>query len=206
MNDRFWNEAGNPELYSETSWNKEASVSSQQQWKDLKSNFSITAYHNQVDNWIQWIPDSNNQWRPRNIKEVLAKGIETTASLEFPLSSALKFETNGQYSFTKSTVIKTEGNQNEIGKQLIYTPLHKANASASILWKDFSLDVFQQWTGKVYTTNSNSEVFALESFLLTDLGLNWKSKLWQLSARAKIYLIKHIFSIQATQCQVGIIK
>jgi iron complex outermembrane receptor protein len=185
LNDRFWNEAGNPELYSETSWNKEASVSSQQQWKDLKSNFSITAYHNQVDNWIQWIPDSNNQWRPRNIKEVLAKGIETTASLEFPLSSALKFETNGQYSFTKSTVIKTEGNQNEIGKQLIYTPLHKANASASILWKDFSLDVFQQWTGKVYTTNSNSEVFALESFLLTDLGLNWKSKLWQLSARAK---------------------
>jgi vitamin B12 transporter len=185
LNDRFWNEAGRPGLNSETSWNKEATVSSQHNWNVIKSTFSITAYHNQVDNWIQWIPDTNNQWRPRNIKEVLARGIETSASVEFPIASQLKFEANAQYSFTKSTVLKSEGNQNEIGKQLIYTPLHKANSSASINWKEFSLDVFQQWTGKVYTTNSNSNVFALEPFLLTDLGLNWKSNLWQLSATAK---------------------
>ncbi|SMG40346.1 iron complex outermembrane recepter protein [Marivirga sericea] len=185
LNDRFWNEAGRPNLNSETSWNKEASLSSQHRWNDIKSMFSITAYHNQVDNWIQWIPDNNSQWRPRNIKKVLARGIETSASVEFPVASELKFEANGQYSYTKSTVQESEGNQNEIGKQLIYTPLHKANASASIIWKEFSIDVFQQRTGKVFTTNSNSEVFALQPFFLTDLGLNWKSNLWHLSAKAQ---------------------
>jgi iron complex outermembrane receptor protein len=82
-------------------------------------------------------------------------------------------------------VIESEGNQNEIGKQLIYTPLHKANASASLGWKDLSLIIFQQWTGKVYTTPSNSEIYALDPFRLTDLGLNWKSKSWHCSINVK---------------------
>jgi iron complex outermembrane receptor protein len=193
LNDRFWNEAGRPDLNSETSWNKEASISSQHQWNEIISNFSITAYHNQVDGWIQWIPDANNQWRPRNIKEVLARGIETSTSIRFPLASELNFEATGQYSYTKSTVMESEGNQNEIGKQLIYTPMHKANASASISWKEFSLHIFQQWTGRVFTTNSNSDVFALESFLLTDLGLNWKSNLWQLSTKVQNLLNQDYF-------------
>jgi iron complex outermembrane receptor protein len=185
LNDRYWNEAGRPELNSETSWNNEVTLTSQYVWNELKSNFSITAYHNQVDNWIQWIPDTNNQWRPRNIKEVLARGIETSASTVFPIVSDLKFEVDGQYSFTKSTVIESEGNQNEIGKQLIYTPLHKANASASIIWREFSMDVFQQWTGKVFTTNSNSDVYALDAFLLNDLGFKWNHKTWTTSAQVK---------------------
>jgi iron complex outermembrane receptor protein len=185
LNDRFWNEAGRPDLNSETSWNKEASISSQHQWNEFISDFSITAYHNQVDNWIQWIPDVNNQWRPRNIKEVLARGVETSASIEFPIASELKFEANGQYSYTKSTVKESEGNQNEIGKQLIYTPLHKANAAASIIWKEFSLDIFQQWTGKVFTTNSNSDVYALDPFLLSDIGLKWNNKTWTSAAQVK---------------------
>ncbi|WP_296618554.1 TonB-dependent receptor [Marivirga sp.] len=190
LNDRFWNEAGRPELNSETSWNKEVTVSSLHHWNDLKSNFSITAYHNQVDNWIQWVPDENNQWRPRNIKEVLAGGIETSANVRFPIASELKFEVNGQYSYTKSTVLESESNQNEIGKQLIYTPLHKANASSSFHWREFSLDVFQQWTGKVYTTNSNSDIYALESFLLSDIGLKWSNKIWTTSAQVKNILNK----------------
>ncbi|WMN12962.1 TonB-dependent receptor [Marivirga salinae] len=185
LNDRFWNEAGNPELNSETAWNKEASIHSNHNWDKTKVDFSVTAYHNEVDNWIQWIPDENNQWRPRNIKKVLAKGIETTAGIHFPIYNELWFELDLQYSYTQSRVLESETNTNEVGKQLIYTPLHKANASASVSWMNFSLDIFQRWTGKVYTTNNNSDLFSLQPFLLSDLGLNWQSTSWQLSVKAK---------------------
>jgi iron complex outermembrane receptor protein len=211
LNDRFWNEAGIPNLNSETAWNKEATISSQHQWNDFKSSFSLTTYHNQVDNWIQWTPDENSQWRPRNIKEVVAKGIETSASFEFPITSTLKFEANGQYSFTQSTVIESEGNQNEIGNQLIYTPLHKANATATFTWNKFSLDTFQQWTGKVFTTSTNSELFALEPFLLTNLGLNWQSISWHVSIKAKNlfnqeYLLYSGYAMPGRNFQINITR
>lgn len=185
LNDRFWNEAGNPELNSETAWNKEMTLKSSHQWNQVKSNFSVTAYHNDVKNWIQWVPDENNQWRPRNIKEVLAKGVETQLGIEFPVFNDFKIQTDLQYSYTQSTVLDSENNSSEIGKQLIYTPLNKANATISVSWKKFSLDTFHQWIGKVYTTNNNSELFALEPFLLSDLGLSWKTTSWHLSAKAK---------------------
>jgi iron complex outermembrane receptor protein len=185
LNDRFWNEAGRPDLDSETSWNKEATLSSLHQWNDIKSNFSITTYHNQVDNWIQWVPDENNQWRPQNIKEVVAKGVEAQAGVNFPIIDNLNFETDVQYSYTHSTVRATENNPNEVGKQLIYTPLHKANGSTSLSWKNFSVDTYHQFTGQVHTTTNNSEVFALDPFLLTDVGLSWESTNWRLAAKVK---------------------
>ncbi|HET8861426.1 TonB-dependent receptor [Marivirga sp.] len=185
LNDRFWNEDGNPRLNSETAWNKEFSIQSNHKWDKTNANFSVTAYHNEVDNWIQWVPDENNQWRPQNIKQVLAKGIETQLGIQLPLANDFKFETDLQYSFTQSIVTASENNQREVGNQLIYTPLHKANFSASISWKRFSLDTFQQLTGRVFTTPSNSEVFALQPFLLSDLGLSWKSSNWLLSTKVK---------------------
>jgi len=190
LNDRFWNEAGRPDLNSETAWNKEATISSQHQWSNLKSNFSITSYHNQVDDWIQWIPDANSQWRPRNIKQVLAKGLETKMSVNLPILKSLKFEGDLQYSYTKSTVLESESNQREVGNQLIYTPLHKANLSASLNWKRFSLTAFNQWNGKVFTTTGNSDIYALDPFILTDLGLNWKSSKWHFSLKSKNILNK----------------
>lgn len=185
LNDRFWNGAGNPELNAETAWNKEASIHSTHKWNKSKANFSVTAYHNEVDNWIQWVPDENNQWRPRNIKEVLAKGIETVAAVYFPIYNELFCELDLKYSYTESMVVESETNPNEIGKQLIYTPLHKASASISFLWRKFSLHSFHQHTGKVYTTNSNSEIYALEAFLLSDVGLDWKNTQWTIAVQAK---------------------
>ncbi|MBK6263593.1 TonB-dependent receptor plug domain-containing protein [Marivirga sp. S37H4] len=185
LNDRYWNEVGNPVLNAETGWNKEISLTSQHQWDMLKLRSSVTAFHNQVENWIQWAPDSNNQWRPRNIKEVIAKGLEMNLSANFPLGNEVNIESGVQYSYIKSTVIQSEVNQNEVGKQLIYTPFHKGNGTISVGWRQFSLDTFHQLTGKVYTTNNNSETFALESFLISDLGIGWKSKPWQLAGRVK---------------------
>ncbi len=185
LNDRFWNNAGNPELNAETGWNKELGLSSTHQIGYAKLDASVTAFHNQVDNWIQWTPDANGTFRPRNIKEVVAKGLESSISFELPVGKLLNLQSNIQHSFTRSTVQQTEGNQGEVGKQLIYKPLHKINASFSVNWNKFSLDSFHQWTGKVYTTNTNSEIYALDAFFLSDIGLSWRSDEWNISGRAK---------------------
>ena len=204
LNDRFWNESGNPDLNSETSWNKEFSINSTHRWNQSKVEFSVTAYHNEVDNWIQWKPEKVNNWipgdsgqsiiwRPQNIKKVLAKGIETQMGFSFPITNDIVLESDFQYSYTKSTVTESETNPNEVGKQLIYTPLHKANATATLSWKNFSLNSFHRWTGKVYTTDKNSDLFSLEAFLLSDIGLNWKVASWHLSAKVKNVLNKEYF-------------
>lgn len=185
LNDRFWNNAGNPELNAETGWNKELGISSTQDLGNAKLNGSVTAFHNQVDNWIQWTPDSTGLFRPRNIKEVLARGVETSANLKTTMMGSLKLSIGLQYSFSKSTVEQSEANINEVGKQLIYTPLHKANGDFTLQWKNLSLNSFHQWTGKVYTTNTNSEIYALDAFLLHDAGLSWEINSWQLSGRVK---------------------
>lgn len=185
FNDRYWNDAGNPELNSETAWNKETAISTQHNAGKFKFTTSLTVFHNHVDNWIQWTPDITGQWKPRNIKEVIAKGAEAGFSLNFPIINEIKFESGFQYSYIKSTVIQSEVNENEVGKQLIYTPSKKANSRLSITWRDFSVNSFHQFTGKVYTTNNSSEKFTLEAFLLSDAGLGWQSNKWQLSGRVK---------------------
>ncbi len=185
LNDRFWNELGNPVLLSETGWNKELGLLSQHQIGNAQIETSVTAFHNLVNNWIQWTPDTTGQFRPRNIKKVLARGIESSVAVEMPLGGKWIVQTNLHHSFTQSTVIETEGNQREVGKQLIYTPFNKANGSFSLVWNNFSFNSFHQWTGKVYTTNTNSEIYALEAFFLADVGISWQSVQWKISGRAK---------------------
>lgn len=183
LNDRFWNNAGNPELNAETGWNKEVGISSEHYLHNVKLNISVTAFHNLVDNWIQWTPDAQGTFRPRNIKEVLARGVESSINFNTPIAEVLHFKTNLQYSYSKSTVEQSERNANEIGTQLIYTPLHKANGDCTLQWRSFSLQAFQQWTGKVYTTNTNSEIYALDAFFLTDAALAWEKRSWRFSGR-----------------------
>lgn len=185
LNDRFWNNAGNPELNAETGWNKELALSSKHQRGNTELNFAVTAFHNLVGNWIQWTPDSTGTFRPRNIKEVIARGVETSANFNTALPGNLSLMLHLQHSLTKSTVEQSEANSNEVGKQLIYTPLHKANGDFTLQWKKFSLNSFHQWTGKVYTTNTNSEVYALDAFFLTDAGLSWDARSWRFSGRVR---------------------
>ncbi|WMN07220.1 TonB-dependent receptor plug domain-containing protein [Marivirga arenosa] len=193
LNDRFWNESDNSNLKSETAWNKEVSLNSNHKFTDLKVKSTITAFHNLVDNWIQWVPTVNNIWSPRNIKQVLTEGIEISTDFKWVFPSDFEVKSNLQYSYTSSTVMDSEVNPTEIGKQLIYTPINKATAFFSIRKHNFSFNTFHQLTGRVYTTSNNSEIFSLSPFYLTDIGLTWTPKNWEISTKIKNVLEQEYF-------------
>ena len=94
----------------------------------MKSTFSVTAFSNRINNWILWRP-GNSYWSPENVFQVWARGIESSLKMSHEWEKAtITFNLN--YHFTKSTVEKLfEASSLQLGKQLIYTPLHTGSAS-----------------------------------------------------------------------------
>ena len=135
FNDLFWQISGQKDLLSEDGWNQELGLNYalNKQWK-----FSTTAYNRVIDNWIIWLP-KNSIWIPQNLKKVWSRGIESTLNLQQQYN-AVKVHLSLNYDLTFSTNQKGTSTQDaSIGKQLIYVPKHKLNASLQIEWKDWRL-------------------------------------------------------------------
>lgn len=169
FNDRYWSDLGRKDLLPETSYAAETGL----QWKLGKLiRVSGTAFFQKVDEWIQWVPDSEGTFRPQNIKEVEAKGIEGSIGLNFK-TGGVAVAARTTYQFTKSvTTASNDSNDLSIGKQLVYTPLHSASSSIDVSYSDWRLNTFFQYSGKRYTESSNSEIYALEDFALVDMNVS----------------------------------
>ena len=81
LNDLYWDLFGNPDLLPEISYIAEAGIA----WNLLNANRTlfieaeITGYYSFIEDMIMWLPSSGSGaiWKPMNITEVLARGIET---------------------------------------------------------------------------------------------------------------------------------
>ena len=169
-NDRFWADPwsnGNPDLKPENAWNKEFGF-------DVNTPYftcSATAYTLTISDMILWQAMDNGNWMPENIKQVWSRGIEAKLKLKIKNLSIV-----GNYGFTKSTnELAADNLDNTVGKQLRYVPLHKGNVMFVIAKNDFQLNVNQSYTGEVITTHGTPENETLPAFVLTDIGLSWKS-------------------------------
>lgn len=178
FNDLFWQNLGQKDLLSEDGWNQEIGLNYtfNSQWK-----FSTTAYNRNVDNWIIWQPNSGI-WTPQNLQKVWSRGLENTLNwqqqfkdlnLQFSLNYDLTFSTNQQ---------SISARDNTKGKQLIYVPKHKLNATLQAEWKDWTLAYYHLYTSKVYTLFDNSD--ALPSYHLDHLYLYKKFGKQQLKGTA----------------------
>jgi len=96
-------------------------------------------------------------WRPSNLLKVWSRGIENVLKWETKINElTLNFST--QYDFTLSQNQQgTSANDASVGKQLIYVPKHKLNASVKASYKNWTLAIYHQYTGKVYTLTDNSD-------------------------------------------------
>jgi vitamin B12 transporter len=167
FNDRYWQTAGRVDLQPETSHAAEAGTI----WKTRKMDFQVRGFYQIVDQWIQWIPDANGAYRPQNIKQVKAKGTEASVNTNWT-SGNFSFHSRLAYEFTQSITSKaSESEIATIGKQLIYTPIHKGNASLITKFNSWSASLFVQYSGQRYTEASNSPLYALKPFALADLSL-----------------------------------
>lgn len=169
FNDRYWSDLGRKDLLPETSYAVESGL----QWK-LRQVIKVsgTAFFQKVNEWIQWVPDSEGTFRPQNIKEVEAKGLEGSINLNVKVSD-VALTAHAAYQLTKSvTTDSDDSNDVSLGKQLVYTPLHSASLSTDLAYRRWRLTTFLQYSGKRYTESSNSEIYALQGFALVDMNVS----------------------------------
>jgi len=156
LNDMFWELSGNPDLKPEKNYSAE--LGSTYNFQTKNNGFFVeancTGYYSWIYDMITWMPqESSNLWKPENIDEVLARGVEAGLNIRLKI---LHFDLSlkNNYNFCRSTYEKTStANDNKIGKQLIYVPVHTFNATVSLeRWKFYAIYNFSfisnRFTGK----------------------------------------------------------
>jgi vitamin B12 transporter len=167
LNDRYWQNAGRVDLQPEISHAAEAGVL----WKNAMIDFQVKGFYQIVDDWIQWIPDANGAYRPANIKQVKARGVEASVNTNWILGN-VSFHSRLAYELTRSITSKaSESEIATVGKQLIYTPIHKGNGSLIAKFRTWSANLFIQYSGQRFTEASNASLYALKPFALADVSI-----------------------------------
>jgi iron complex outermembrane receptor protein len=166
LNDRYWQNAGDLKLLPEKSYAGEIG------WnlRIGKTVFSNTWFAQRVDDWIQWSPDATGNFRPKNLKQVLAEGIE------FKMHSKVKMGGTtvapmATYQLTRSvTTEAVPSEQYTVGKQLIYTPKSVASLYLQLSRGTYSADFSAQYSGVRFTEAGNSPIYALPSLVVCNLS------------------------------------
>ncbi|MDI9312446.1 MAG: TonB-dependent receptor [Limnohabitans sp.] len=159
FNDLYWNELGNPNLEPEISLQEE--VTNQLHIKKLT--LTATAYYNQIQKMIRWLPTNGDIWKPINIDNVNVLGFEGGLSYEQKLLKNHIFKIGGEYAYTLSENQQTK-------RQLTYTPFHRLIGNLDYNYKFFTLFLQNSFTGKVYTTSDNSNEYILKEYNLINIG------------------------------------
>jgi vitamin B12 transporter len=178
MNDLYWLESGavgNSNLAAEESWSEEVAIHVRMPLGS-KTNLTwkTTAFSSQVDDWILW-RRSLNYWKPDNLKKVWSRGSETQLTLTRtlgPVATTL----NAIYSFTRATnqEVYLSAFENQIGKQLIFTPIHEGSITSKASWKRYSATVAGNFTGLQYTEDLNDDNYAMDPFATINMWLGYE--------------------------------
>jgi hypothetical protein len=185
FNELYWPQSGNPNLRSEQSLGSSAygTVEFQKEsYRKLRLEASVENRY--VKNWIQWIPQSNGIWSPRNIQEVWSWHAE------------MKIATSYQWRRLQTHWLSyTEWNDVQ-GKQLDqvngrfympYVPNWKVTHQLDIIFGNWSIGCSQRWISARYTDQNNALLMQLPSVQLWNLFLskNVKIKDQQLNLQLK---------------------
>jgi len=156
FNDLYYPGQGNPDLISETSESSE--FLSRYQNDILTAEISI--YQTNIDNLIEWAPNSSGDWVPTNIAQAEILGVEA-------MFSANIYDTNNTLTLSH---VDAENKKN--GRQLSRRPHFSAdyNFIYSLEQIDFTFDVSYQ--GSSYN-NANDTEKTLKAFTLLDVGVNY---------------------------------
>ncbi|MFH0894124.1 MAG: TonB-dependent receptor, partial [Bacteroidota bacterium] len=172
LNDLYWNPGGNPDLKPETGNTRDVGISFAKPFTKNKHwlQFETGLWQSAIHDFIQWLPsDTSSWWMPQGVKDVSTKGYDASLSLTLKLGRYSLYGKCG-YQHTESKVTGTENsNDNTLGKQLIYVPLHAFNGNLKLKRGNWTLDYFYQYTGKRFTTADNLRY--MPSFMLNNISL-----------------------------------
>ena len=159
-NDLFWRAGGNLGLKPEESY--QAEVGQNLHFGEFE--FSLTGYVMQISDLLRWTPDSSGMWRPENTQRVRNYGLEAFAGYEKELGDH-HMSFTGTYAFTRT-------NDENLDKELIYVPKHKATAAAEYSIQSFSFYYQYLYTGSVFTSSDNN--YSLDGYTVSNMGLHYR--------------------------------
>ena len=173
LNDLYWNPGGNPELLPEKGYSTEAGILLQKKLKNVALSAGATMFKNDIQNWIQWLPDSvYSYWTPQNLKHVIAKGVESHVEMVWS-SGEQTFALKGMYQFVSATVVSSDIQQDaSLDKQLIYVPQHSGNIQGRCKYRQLELFYTQQLYGKRYTASDNMRY--MPAYFLGDCRVSYR--------------------------------
>jgi len=192
LNDLFWQPGGNPNLKPEEGVLSEMGLQLTKEFICVQLNPSITAFYNNIENWIIWIPSVQGYWHPENIQTVKSFGFESNLKLNF-VKNKFKLSVNLAYAFTRSLNYgdKEIWGEESYGKQLVYIPVHSGNANVSAFYKGFYLTYSHNSYSERFVTSTNdvSKRNWLYPYFMNNLFLGKKIKFSnnELDVNFKIY-------------------
>jgi iron complex outermembrane receptor protein len=192
LNDLYWQPGGNPDLLPEKGFSSEVGTEYRLDLKQLSLETELTFFRSDIKDWIIWIPSYKGYWEPRNIKNVLSKGLELSAGLKGD-DGAFKYRISGTYTFTRSLNYgdREIWGDESYGKQLVYVPLHSGNIYVNAEHKGYTVSWQYNAFSERYTTSSNDVTRRdwLYPYYMNDLsfGKEFPLKTLTFSAQFRIY-------------------
>jgi len=214
FNNLYWEydgfSEGNPDLLPETGWSYETGIYHTLKRNNFFFNTSAVLFQNNISNWIQWLADSGDVWKPQNIMEGVTKGIELDACATTKFSQ-IKIALKGRYGYTLAEVLKSSEESIQPGRQMFYIPKHQGYGSMIITYKNFLVEYTQNFAGK---RNFDHAGGTLDAYTIGNLIQQYTipiQKRIKIVAFAKInnlwntqYQIKHSYATPLRQYIFGI--
>ena len=134
FNDKYWPLSGVLDIKPELGVTYEAGLTWETEINSLKVKADGTVYRNQMNRIIVWQPAEGALWKPTNLEDLSATGIESRLDVFVPIVKKISFR--GLASFD---VNRTYQNNDKNKLQLRYTPKYRVNLGSIIEVYDFKV-------------------------------------------------------------------
>ena len=164
LNDLYWVPGGNPDLIPEMGWKFDLQYDLQLSkfgTNQPVTHLTINSYYRDINNRILWLP-GDAFWSPKPAGKVESIGFDLYLSHTNKLLHSNKntwaWKVYSSYSYAHSIVKESiVPNDASVGKQLIYTPIHRMTSGITVSKSNWDLDYQHQLTGNYYLTTDNSQ-------------------------------------------------
>ena len=193
MNDMFWVPGGNPDLKNEYALIYEISFEMSRKISDpLNIKYDLSVFRYNIKDMIEWHPGEYSYWTADNIQSVNTTGAESSVSLDY-MHNKINASLKAGYSFTRADEGGSNiGNDISVGRQLMYIPENKANASFSFGYRNIYSSWVANFNGKRYITVDNSKY--LPGYFINNLSTGIKFTLKSSSVDMN-FNINNLFNI-----------
>ncbi|XRE44857.1 hypothetical protein ACIVBQ_003061 [Tenacibaculum discolor] len=182
-NEMYWPVVGNLNLIPESSKQGELGVS----FKKKNLNITSTLFYIYINDKILWLPTGgSNLWRPRNVNDVINKGVETFVSYKKEIGEHI-IDFSSNYTFTLAENTETK-------KILPYAPEHLLNFNINYNYKRFNFFIQSLHQSKVYTNETNLDFYSLDPVHVQNAGVTFNLSTKQTKLPIIGFTLNNIFN------------